>query len=384
MLRLIVDARCAQYVGSGVPRYCADLIKALSAHTSEFEFLFLIDENLPTTHITFPAGSRLLRTSVAKNSRQRDLWEQFMLPQRLSKNQVDIFHGLDYMIPWTPCRFGRVVTMHDATVFGDHDPRGVLAKMRLQIMIRLAARAADVIITDSDFSANEIQHYVLPSRGKIIRVWPGVSDAFLGEVDETVVQNAMRKAATDREFILYYGGYRKYKNVHLLLNAYSKIASSFPHQLVLVGNTDVVEASCSRLISALGLESRVTIFGYATDTELKALLEKCALFVFPSATEGFGLPVVEAMTCGAPVICSTGGSLPEIAGDAALFMKDFEPESLASVIRLVLTSEVLRQQLISAGTLRSRQFRWGEAARKLIDVYLQVAQQRQTRLIGNK
>jgi len=378
MSRLAIDGRSAQYTGGGVPRYSADLIKSLSAYTSEFEFLLLFDEKLTTAHIELPPGSSKLYTSVAKNSRLRDTWEQLVLPRLLSKHHVDLFHGLDYMIPWTPCRFGRVVTMHDATVFSEHDPRSMVAKARLKMMIHLAASSADTIITDSDFSASQLERFVPSARGKITRIWAGVSNTFLETPDEVVCRNVLEKVPRDKGFILYYGGYRKYKNVHLLLRAYAQVAAKFPHDLVLVGSANSIDGTYSALIHELGLDDRVTLFGFATDVELKVLLANCAVFVFPSATEGFGLPIVEAMACGAPVVCSTGGSLPEIAGDAALYVNDLTADALASAIQRVLTNEDLRQKLLNAGILRSRQFRWSEAARQLVDVYHEVTQKRKS------
>jgi glycosyltransferase involved in cell wall biosynthesis len=269
--------------------------------------------------------------------------------------------------------------MHDATVFSEHDPRSTVAKARLKMMIHLAASSADIIITDSDFSASQLEHFVPSARGKITRIWAGVSNTFLETTDEVVCKQTLEKVPLDKGFVLYYGGYRKYKNVHLLLRAYAQVASKFPHQLVLVGSANSLDDTYSALIHELGLEDRVTLFGFATDVELKVLLANCAVFVFPSATEGFGLPVVEAMACGAPVVCSTGGSLPEIAGDAALYVNDLTADALANAIQRVLTNEDLRRQLLKAGILRSRQFRWSETTRQLIDVYREVAQKRKFR-----
>lgn len=373
-LQLAIDARSAQYQEGGVPRYSVDLIRSLAPYAEAYNFLFVVDKNLPTDHISFPSSSKLLLTSASKSHYARDLWEQLVLPQQLKSGCVDLFHGLDYIAPWTPCRFKRVVTFHDATVFSPYDNRSFLAKSRLKFMIHRTAAAASAIVTDSDFSLAQLEHYVPHSRNKITRIWPGVSDIFLQAMDNNVLKNVLDRLPQNNSFLLYYGGYRSHKRVDLLLNAFAHVAPTYPYNLVLVGSTGASEPNLRSLCRKLHLEDRVIFFGYASDAELRALLDQCTLFVFPSVVEGFGLPVMEAMTCGAPVVSSTGGSLPEIAGEAAIYFQGESAEALAGAILKTLADENLRNSLAQTGKRRSRQFRWSVTAQQLTELYAEVTQ----------
>lgn len=370
---IAIDARSAQYTGSGVPRYSAELIKSLGAFDSQFDFQFLVNEQLPVQHIEFPANSMLIRGAVAKNSLMRDPWEQIILPRLLKRNGVNIFHGLDYMIPWISS-LKSVVNIHDTTVFSKHDTRRALAKARLRFTIRRAARAADSIVTLSHFSASQIEQCVPEGIGKISVVWPGVSDGFRMTPTYGDLQSSYERISPKSEFVLYYGGYRSYKRVDLLLHAFAMIAAEYPHQLVLVGNPQSIPQEVLALPERLGIKERVLFFGYASDTELRALLHRCKLFVFPSATEGFGLPVVEAMSCGAPILCSTGGALPEIAGNAVVYFEEPDAAAVAAVIQQVLVDEALRQRLRNDGLRRSELFQWSVAAEKMSAIYTAVAE----------
>jgi glycosyltransferase involved in cell wall biosynthesis len=364
---LAFDARSAQYRGSGVASYASGLVGALAQVSERFDFVFLLDVSLPTAHLAFPPGARFLTTSVGRADwLRRDLWGEIVLSRRLRALKVDLFHGLDYTVPMRSTPFVKVATFHDAAVFTPLDGRSALAKARTRLMHRAIAVTADALVTDSDYSRGEIVRYLPAARDKITTTWVGIGDTFFRPAPVESMAGALAKARAPQGFVLYYGGFLKHKNVELLLRAYQRVAAQCALQLVLVG------AGAERLgemIATLGLRERVTFFGYASEDELKALLDQCALFVCPSALEGFGLPVAEAMARGAPVLCSTNGSLPEIAGDAVRYFPEATPEALARTILSTLADADLLTRLRAAGPLRAQRFRWAALMGPLADLY---------------
>ena len=202
---------------------------------------------------------------------------------------------------------------------------------------------------------------------RLVSIWCGVAEEFFSPPDEKETKACLEKLDMTDPFILYYGGFSRRKNVPLLLEAMKNLATKHPCRLVIAGEAP---SEIRFRIKQMGLQNNVSLFGYATETELRALLKQCRLFVFPSAMEGFGLPVAEAMASGAPVVCSANGSLPEIAGDAALLFKPSTPECLAAALYQGLTDNRLCAQLAEKGKQRAGLFDGSRAARDLGDLYL--------------
>lgn len=368
--KIAIDARSAHRPGSGVPSYSLGLIKALCQYRNSYDFVFVIEEDAPIEHITFPDNSEFYVTRVRKNSRfSRDLWENSVLPRTLTKMGVHLYHGLDYSIPLIKTSFLKVSTMHDATVFTDQDERHWLSKLRVRIIHKAVVRMADAIVTDSMFSKTEIMHYSPVNHEKIEVVWCGVDDNFYQPLLPSVEADVRLKLVGCDYYILYYGGFRKNKNIEGLLRAYALIARKINAKLVLVGHVGDYADGLNNLIRKFCIEDQVVLFGYASEDELKYLLRECQLFVFPSLMEGFGLPVAEAMVCGAPVVCSRAASLPEIAGDSVYYFDPNDPQDIADKILDVLNNRYLRHQLIERGKKRASLFKWERSAYMITSLY---------------
>ncbi len=244
--------------------------------------------------------------------------------------------------------------------------------------MKVVAARADAIITDSDYSRREIERYLPASRQKTHRIWVGIAETFFTPAEPGAVGPCLAKARVSDGFILYYGGFAEHKNVDLLLRAFALLRKTRKQRLVLVGAAGrSTGGGLDRTVDALGISDSTTVFGFASEAELKILLDNCSLFVCPSAHEGFGLPVAEAMARGAPVVCSTHGSLPEIAGDAVVYFEGADAETLASAMKKVLDDEDLRNCMRKDGPARAQHFRWGAVIPELAELYVKlIAEQR--------
>lgn len=360
-----------------MPSYALGLIKALSAYQNQYDFIFVVEIDSPAGHIEFSDHAQLYATKIKENSRlTRDVWENSVLPLKLARMRIHLFHGLNYSIPLIKTPFVKVSTVHDATVFTKYDGRPWLSKFRVRLQLRALARGADLLLTDSMYSKEKIQKYLCVNPKKIRVLWSGIDDKYYLPCDEQIMSQVITKLKGCNDYILYYGGFRKNKNVEGLLKAYALISPRIRAKLVLVGQVGAYSSVLNPLIQQLNLQDRLIFFDFAPIEELKCLLHRCRAFVFPSFMEGFGLPVAEAMACGAPVICSMAASLPEVGGDAVYYFDSADHQDCATKILEVLQNDELRWRLHENGPKRAVLFKWENSARILIEAYDTLLQRR--------
>jgi glycosyltransferase involved in cell wall biosynthesis len=229
------------------------------------------------------------------------------------------------------------------------------------------------VITDSQNSKQDICRYLQIPFEKIT-VIPIASACHFRPLPEAQVGPLLDRYGLVRPYILYVGSVEPRKNLLRLLDAYVLLRQSLPqYRLVIVGARNYWKSSpVARAVEHQGLQAQVTFTGYIPDEHLPALYNGAALFCFPSLYEGFGLPVLEAMACGVPVVTSSTSSLPEVAGDAALLVDPYNVDEVADAMRRVLQDGDLAHDLRRRGLARAAQFSWEKTARETIAVYEKV------------
>lgn len=281
------------------------------------------------------------------------LWEQGVLPARIGRDLL-----------WSPCNTGplavakQVVTIHDCAFF-DH-PEGFSRKFAAWYswLVPKLARRIRRIITVSQFSKERLLEYCGVAPEKIVVIPHGVDERFRPLPAETVARTRTLLGLPPH-YVLFVGNLAPRKNLARLLDAWKTVSPTYPeHSLVLAGMADNVFRD-----AGLGqLPSSVVRLGYVGDEHLPAVYGGAELFAFPSLYEGFGLPVLEAMACGVPVMTSGVTSLPEVAGDAALLVDPYRWESLADGLHKLLSDNVLRDELARRGLERAKSFTWDRTA----------------------
>ncbi|MEI6563168.1 MAG: glycosyltransferase family 1 protein [bacterium] len=311
---------------------------------------------------------------------------QLMLPSRLTRHRVEVYHSTNYMIPLASFPRGRpgkircVVTIHDLIplLFPSATPRAL--KTRLfpvyrRLMLEIGARA-DRIIAVSEASRTDIlQHLQMaPERHDSVRViYNGVASSFFPKTAQMAPADDPARPRT----VLYVGRSDPYKNLPLLIEALSQARqrAPFPLQLKIIGPPDPRYPEAGKRVRELGLEAAVSWVGYQPSNILVQMYQKADLVVLPSRYEGFGLPVIEGMACGTPVVCSDIPVLKEIGGDAAFYAPLDSIRGLADGMLRVLTDTALRHEMIRRGLEQAHRFTWDEAARKTIALYQELATQ---------
>jgi glycosyltransferase involved in cell wall biosynthesis len=368
MARIYLDARAA--LGpSGLHRYCEGLIPQLAALARQHEFVVIrLRRAGPVPFSSAPNVRELLvdgvTGTVALLSSRGQLDQIFR-----TAGAPDLLHSLFHVIPigirrlrMAPKRI--VVTLHDL-IWVDYarlvEPTAAHACWRRCLgvtAIRYALRTADHVVCNSEATRRSAERWVSSARSTTVH--HGVAEDFFRSDDTE------RTVVGDSPYIAAFGVPKAYKNVTCLVRAFGLLAQERPDlRLVLLGG----DGGASAAIETLGLADRVSVRGAVSDADLRAIVRQAKVFVVPSLVEGFGLPALEAMALGTPVIVSDTPALREVAGDAGLLFDPAQPSSLAAAIARLLDDERLRNVMSTRGPGRARQFRWLECARQTLAVY---------------
>jgi glycosyltransferase involved in cell wall biosynthesis/O-antigen/teichoic acid export membrane protein len=298
--------------------------------------------------------------------------EQFLIPSAAGK--CDLLHVPHFNVPLLH-RGLLIVSIMDVIHLRSPDYRHNLSSfLYARPMLNAAARKADQVVTVSNYSKAQIMETLGTSASKISVIHCGVGAQFRENGNQQECQAAALRLGIRSPFLLYVGNLKPHKNVSTLLRAFAQLRRDkrITHSLVIVGEDARWKSSVVEECSRLGIRDSTIFVPYVSPALLPTLYAAADLLVMPSTAEGFGLPVLEAMACGTPVVCSNAASLPEVAGDAALYFDPASHEELAAQIERLLHSSDVRASLRSKGLRRARQFTWEESTRKHLELYCQV------------
>lgn len=289
-------------------------------------------------------------------------------------NQAEITHFFNYIVP--PFVHGKtVVTVHDMVYRAFPETVRGRTKHMLDLGLVKSMRRADRIVTDSEFSKSEIIKYY-PEFAEKIRVVPcGVDmQKFHPETDPAKIVQVREKYGLSGQYFLYLGTLEPRKNLERLIDAYAAFAKKHeaPAKLVLAGGKGWLYDGIFAKVQKLGLEQQVIFTQYIDSEDMCALMSGALAFTFPSIYEGFGMPPLEAMACGTPVLVSDAASLPEVTGNSAVIVKADSTESIADGLERLYTDENLRGRLSAEGLERAKSFSWERSAQMLYEVYAEL------------
>lgn len=299
---------------------------------------------------------------------QRLWWQQVELPRRARSAAVEVLHVTGFDAPrWRPCP--TLLTVHDliGLLFPGNFPP--VSRFYWSYWLPRTMRWADQIIADSEHTKRDLIRLLNIPSERIEVVYLGVDKAFRPIEEQATLEALRHKYSLPSDIILYVGTLEPRKGLDTLITAYSVLAADIPHHLVITGKKGWYTESLFRQVEVLGLRERVHFTDYVADEDLPGLYNLAALFVYPSRYEGFGLPPLEAMACGVPVVCSNAASLPEVVGDAALLVPPDNVEALVVAIHKVLNDKSLRAEMRTKGLEQAKKFAWEETARRTVEIY---------------
>jgi glycosyltransferase involved in cell wall biosynthesis len=299
------------------------------------------------------------------------MWEQVGLPLLLARDRPSLFHS-PFGLPIV-CPSPGIATIHDLC-FITH-PETFTHRMRtyFRLFIPRSARRARIVLTVSETSRRRLVELFGIPETKVRVVPNGIAADFHPIRDPRRLADVRKAHGLPERFILYVGTREPRKNVVTLLRACQRLwARGCVEKLVLVGRRGWLSEPIEEFVRRAGLDDRVVFAGYLPRRDLPAVYSAATLFVFPSICEGFGLPPVEAMACGTPVVASNASALPEVLGTAARLVNPLDPAGLALAIEEVLDDERLRERLRADGFERATMYRWDAAARRVLQIYEEV------------
>lgn len=367
-MRIGVDATWARLTGSGTASYTAGLVRALAAKQEDDLVLYFAPEDVNVNPLWALTGPHITRRVTAH--RPQPIRSLGAIGRAANRDGLDLFHSPGYFLPlWNG---PKVVSFHDANMVLQMRRRWVRGSRfdtaSLAAQAALSARLARRVVTLTQSAAADIQRVFRLAPGSLAVVYPGIDDAFFAAAPPDV-DGVRERFGLDR-YILGLGEIVAQKNVEALVRAFSMLEQDNV-SLALAGrpNETYLQDRLTPLIQRLGVARRVHFLGVVPQETLPALYAGAEAFAFPSFSEGFGLPVVEAMAAGTPVTASNRSSIPEIAGGAALLIDPENPVELAEALDHLLTDRALRESLTLRGRRNAARFRWKTAAERMTDVY---------------
>lgn len=304
-----------------------------------------------------------------------NLWFQLILPIILKKHMVDLFHGTMFLVPIFS-NVPSIVTIYDLVLEIFPETMHWKNWLPLKTLMKASANKASRIIAISENTKKDIIKYFGVDQEKIMVIYPGVGKEFSPqkrEHDNIILKNYNLSPG----YILTVGTLEPRKNLIRLLNAYKMLVvneDSMPN-LVMVGGRGWLKEDINKTVDSLGLREKIVFTGYVPDSDLPALYRNAGVFVYPSLYEGFGLPPLEAMACGTPVVASNTSSIPEVIGDAGLLVDPYNPAEIARAVAFVLKDNDLSARLERAGLIRSGLFTWDKTAQETIKLYQEVIEE---------
>ncbi len=376
-MRIIVDARKVSGKHYGIGTYIRRLGEACARLSPSDDFVFLGE--------TDRTDGKGMPRDVARISDNNVTWEpnssaNYGLRELVSVSwQVrnlggDVFHAPHYVYPlMLPCP--GVVTIHDCIHlrFPQQFPK-LGSNSYARMMIRRAVARSDRVLTVSEATRADLVDLVDADPSKIEVIRHGCDPYFLEAVDDLELSNVAEKYSLDRPFLLSVTNIKPHKNLKRLLESFGQLRRDYDDlDLVIAGGDFSQHPELQAACKSYGIEDRVKPLGFRPKKELRALYSLARIFVFPSLYEGSGLPPLEAMACGTPVVASDNSAIPEIVGRNGLLVNPYRVDAITDAIRSLLEDSSLRDALGAQGKLRAKEFDWDESARRVLEIYREVA-----------
>jgi glycosyltransferase involved in cell wall biosynthesis len=378
-LKIAIDYTSAINQNAGIGRLVRQLIHAVVANDPYDNFLLLHATPNPGRVPEYPAGSNVTKRVLRVNERWTNIiWHRLQAPIAADwlTGPIDVFHSPDFVMP--PVRAARtILTIHDLAFLLYPECAHPNLRAYLEKAVPRSVHRADFVVADSENTRNDVICLLGVEPERVAVVPGGVDPAFRPVTDPARIAALRQTIGLDETtpYILFIGVIEPRKNLVGLIEAFDilKDRRSLPHKLVVAGRRGWLSDSTMDRAERSKFRHDIVFTGFIPDGELATLYSAAEAFAFPSHYEGFGLPVLEAMACGTPVVASRASSLPEIVGDAGMQVDPDDAERLASALELLALNPEMRADFSARGLERAGMFTWDAAAKVMLDVYRKVA-----------
>jgi len=370
-MKVAIDYTAAARQRAGIGRYTRSLIHALAQqdHTNSYTLYVPSDARYLGDASTFPNNFHITRAPLNERA-MVTLWQRARIPFPIEifTGGADVFYSPDFVLPPTRAK-RKILTVHDLSFKRVPETAVPNLKWYLEGAVPRAVQRADLILADSDATRQDLIELFHPPLERVRTLYSGYDPLFRRVTDANELTRVREKYKLQRPFILNVGTIEPRKNLTRLIQAFAQLPARGELELVIAGGRGWMYDEIYAAPQKFGVGGAVRFLGFTPDADLPALYSFAELFVYPSLYEGFGLPVLEAMACGAAVVTSNNSSLPEVAGDAALLVDAQDTDALVSAMRCLLEDTDLRKRLQEKACERAKLFSWEKSARELREAF---------------
>lgn len=372
MATIGIDYTPAYEQGGGIGRYVRELVTALSKLDYDTAYRLFVSGYKDDRHITFPPHFLIEPTVITPKWLAR-IWHRarIPLPVECFTGSVDLFHATDFVLPPVLPRVKTLLTVHDLSFVRVPESASPSLKHYLDRVVPRSIASASHVLADSQATKDDIVALYGVNTEKISVLLSGVDQCFsLLQSDSVLMTTRNKYHLGTFPYIFSVGTVQPRKNYGRLIQALARLRDrDIDIHLVVAGGKGWLDSPIYGTISEMRMQDYVHFIGYADDADLPALYQAATCLAFPSLYEGFGLPILEAMSSGIPVLSSNISSLPEVAGDAAILIDPYNVDEMTSGLYQLITDETLRTQLITKGRSRAQEFTWAKSASQLLGIY---------------
>lgn len=366
-MNIAIDYSAAARQRAGIGRYTRSLLRALAQQDTENQYALYVprDALYLDDARAFPKNFRVVRAPL--NERYMvALWQraQIPLPVEIFTGGAEIFYSPDFVLPPTRAR-KKILTIHDLSFKRVPETAAPNLKWYLEGAVPRAVARADLILADSDATRHDLIHLFHAAPERVQTVYSGYDEMFQRVTDENELRRVREKFQLFKPFILSVGTIEPRKNLARLIQAFSQLPQKRELELVIAGGRGWMYDEIYAAPEKFGVSAAVRFIGFTPDADLPALYSLAELVAYPSLYEGFGLPVLEALACGAAVVTSNNSSLPEVAGDAALLIDARDVEAIAWAMQRFLQDHKWRSIMQQKGLAQAKKFSWRTSAAQL-------------------
>lgn len=375
-MRIGFDAKRAAQNATGLGNYSRFVIRILKNHFPEDEQVLYVPNPKKTQHLDKAASNTEPRFPQGIWQRLRSIWRVWGVTSDLKRDRIDLYHGLSNELPLNIRKAGcrSVVTIHDLIFL--HYPKyyHLIDRKIYDFKFRLACRNADRVIAVSEFTKREIMKYYGTPEAKIDVVYQGCDPAFAAPVSKEKLDDVALRYSLPRQFILYVGSIEERKNLMLVAKAIASRPSAFRHKIVAVGKRTPYVDEIRQYLEANGIADRILFFHKVPFADLPSFYRLADAFVYPSRIEGFGIPMLEAISSGLPAIGCTGSCLEEAGGPHCIYVDPDDVQAMSAALCRVVSDKELRETMIREGYKYARNFTDEVLAGKVHETYSSILQ----------
>lgn len=350
----------------GINVYTINVVSNLLSIDDQNEYIILYkDENQSGAFADYDNAREVVLPAASKM-----LWDQVTVPRFLAKERVDLLFNPKHTVPLLG-KFKKTMVIHGAEQFEVKSAFPLVNRAYTRITTPVYARCSDIVITTTSRGIEDLSRNLNMSADRFRYVYEGAHERFQPLAND-VCQPVREKYDLPEKYILFVGGLTPLKNFARITEAFNKLYKKHDYSLVIVGFKRFKFEDELLTADKLVAENRIIFPGFVPDEDLPALYNLAELLIFPSLYEGFGLPALEAMSCGCPVVTSSKGCTQEVSGEAAVLVDPYSVDSICDGMCKVIEDTGLRERMVSKGITRSNEFSWRKTARGILDIFNEI------------